>query len=120
MTVDVTNVTDVAVSWDAPPGKDLAGYYVYYGRNYGEKLYISNVLSYTFVELSPHFRFFAVTAIDYAGNESKLSNETVLNRCFPNHQGNIFNGLSLLIRIYIKLNQIQTSIKTQIGIHFFS
>jgi hypothetical protein len=76
----------VTLSWNAPttnadgtPLKDLAGYYVYYGKqsqNYDHKNKVGNIKTYTVTNLAdgaPYY--FAVTARDASGNESEPSNE---------------------------------------------
>jgi len=76
----------ITLSWSAPtknadgtPLTDLAGYIVYYGtqsHNYGYKIKVGNVTTYTDTNLVNGVTYyFAVTAYDKLGNESKLSNE---------------------------------------------
>ena len=76
----------VTLTWDPPTTNadgtaltDLAGYKVYYGnasRSYSSvNPVIDNVTTYTSPDLAPGTYFFAVTALDAAGNESAYSNE---------------------------------------------
>lgn len=69
----------VTVSWDANSEADLIGYRVYYGnesRQYHSDLYVGSATSYKFYDLEGNQTwYFAVTALDYAGNESDLSDE---------------------------------------------
>jgi len=76
----------VALSWDAPttnadgtPLADLAGYKVYYGNcsgNYSQNIDVGNVPTYTVDNLTDGLTYyFAVTAYDTSGNESRYSNE---------------------------------------------
>ncbi len=76
----------VTLSWEAPatnedgtPLNDLAGYKIYYGtssRNYSFYINVGNVNSYTVYNLTEGVTYyFAVTAYDVSGNESKFSNE---------------------------------------------
>jgi hypothetical protein len=74
------------LSWDAPttnadgtPLTDLAGYMVYYGNspgNYFQNMNVDNVTTYTVNNLTDGLTYyFAVTAYDTLGNESRYSNE---------------------------------------------
>jgi hypothetical protein len=76
----------VTLSWDAPtknangtPLTDLAGYNVYYGkqyRNYESKIRVGNVKEYTITNLAGDVTYYcAVTAYDSSGNESSYSDE---------------------------------------------
>ncbi len=76
----------ITLSWDPPttnedgsPLTDLAGYKIYYGtssRNYSFYINVGNVNSYTINNLTEGaIYYFAVTAYDISGNESKFSNE---------------------------------------------
>jgi hypothetical protein len=73
---------DVAVSWDENDESDLAGYKIYLGR--ASKVYdgivdVGKETNFTFHRLYDEFAgqtiFFAITAYDYAGNESDFSDE---------------------------------------------
>ena len=76
---------EATLSWDAPttnedgtPLEDLAGYKVYRGtapRTYGTPVDVGNVLSHNIIGLGEGTHYFAVTAYDTSGNESKYSNE---------------------------------------------
>jgi hypothetical protein len=88
--VEVTQVVigSATLSWDAPLNNvdgsaltDLAGYKLYYGRdpgNYGNKILIENpgVTTYVVENLVADTYFFAVTAINESGVESRFSEET--------------------------------------------
>ena len=74
------------VSWDAPttnqngtPLTDLSGYKIYYGQNSGNydlQAWVGNVTSFRLSGLEEDKQyFFAVTAMDFSGNESGFSNE---------------------------------------------
>lgn len=74
----------VALAWDVPLSTtDLAGYRLYYGtasgsyqQAYGQGISVGNVTTYTLQGLSHGTRYyFAVTAVDFAGNETAYSNE---------------------------------------------
>jgi hypothetical protein len=81
---------DVTLSWNAPTKNsngtsltDLAGYYVYSGRqsgDYSSKIKVAgNVTEYTFTNLVKDVDYyFAVSAYDISGNESSFSNEVTL------------------------------------------
>jgi hypothetical protein len=80
------SAVSVTLYWDAPttnedgsPLTDLAGYRVYYGlasRNYSHFIDVGNVNAYTINNLTGGLiYYFAVTAYDFSGNESKYSNE---------------------------------------------
>ncbi|RMF59632.1 MAG: hypothetical protein D6743_16020, partial [Calditrichaeota bacterium] len=73
---------EVRVSWDPNKESDLMGYRVYYGtksrqeRRYDESIFVGNVTSYRVRGLKAgQTYFFAVTALDFAGNESGFSEE---------------------------------------------
>lgn len=66
------------LSWDPNTEPDLAGYRVYIGTasgRYGEPIWAGNQTTYTIEELPTGTFYFAVTAVDTAGNESGYSNE---------------------------------------------
>ena len=73
------------VTWDPPttnedgtPLTDLAGYRLYYGRasgTYSTTVDVHNVRTYTVTNLAEGTWFFAATAYDTTGNESRYSNE---------------------------------------------
>lgn len=89
--IDVTQVSMVSttLSWSAPTQNedgttltDLAGYKIYYGtssRNYTNEILIENPSVTTFVvdNLSPNTYYFAATALDASGDESRYSGEAV-------------------------------------------
>ena len=73
------NAGSATVSWNANSELDLAGYKIYYGKSsgsYESQVYVGNVTSYhlTGLEEGKHY-YFAVTALDFSGNESTLSKE---------------------------------------------
>jgi len=80
-----SKVSSAVLTWDAPqtnadgtPLKDLAGFRVHYGRERGKYTDVVDVGRSTTCSLQslPCGRFyFAVTAYDTSGNESKPSNE---------------------------------------------
>lgn len=81
------------LSWQACSETDLSQYRVYYGtssRTYGPPIPVGNVCSYTVNELTEgQTYYFAVTAIDTAGNESGFSSEvakTILQTTTPSYQ----------------------------------
>jgi hypothetical protein len=78
----------VLLSWDAPstngdgtPLTDLARYRVYIGQtspldtNSAASVTVEDATEYTFSDLPPGVYHFAVTAVNFAGAESGLSNE---------------------------------------------
>ncbi len=75
----VLNAGSATISWDANSEPDLAGYKVYYGNssgNYQSQVYVGNVTSYQLSGLEAGKQYyFAVTALDFSGNESNFSNE---------------------------------------------
>ena len=77
--VPLLKAGSATISWDANSEPDLAGYKIYYGHssgNYQSQIYVGNVTSHrlTGVEEGQQY-YFAVTAIDFSGNESNFSNE---------------------------------------------
>ncbi len=77
--VPVLNAGSATVSWDANSEPDLAGYKIYYGQgsgNYQNQVYVGNATSYRLTGLEEGKRYyFAVTALDFSGNESSFSIE---------------------------------------------
>jgi len=69
----------VTVSWDPNSETDLAGYKIYYSvnsRDYNNSVDVGNVTSFTISGLTTGITYyFAVTAYDFAGNESGFSQE---------------------------------------------
>jgi len=65
------------ILWDPNTEEDLKGYKVYFGnqsRNYGSSVYVGNVIMVVVDSLKCGLTYFyAVTAIDTAGNESDFS-----------------------------------------------
>src|SRR6266850_3623361 len=71
---------EVKLSWRASTDSDLAGYKIHYGkapRSYDTAVYVGNTTGYTLSGLSPGTYYFAATAYDTSGNESRFSNEAV-------------------------------------------
>ena len=87
--VTQTATASTTLSWSAPTQNDdgsaltdLAGYKIYYGRstgNYSNQVRIDNPSVTTFVveNLSPDTYYFAATAFNLAGIESRFSGEAV-------------------------------------------
>ncbi len=73
------SLSSVTLAWNASPGPDLLGYYVYYGlaaHNYTSKIFVGNSTVATIPGLQPgKTYYFAVTAFDSLGRESGFSNE---------------------------------------------
>lgn len=73
----------VTVQWLPNSEADLAGYKLYYGtasRQYNAPIRVGMATSYTLKNLLPGYDyFFAVSAYDAAGNESRLSSEVTLS-----------------------------------------
>jgi hypothetical protein len=77
------------LTWDAPTKnidgsrlEDLAGYKVYFGKEskkYTASYDVKNVTTYTIYNLPEGQYYFAVTAYDTSGNESKYSREISIN-----------------------------------------
>jgi hypothetical protein len=69
----------LTIAWNPNIEADLAGYIVHYGlqsRNYDSVINVGNVTEYTITGLEPAARYYlAVTAYDFAGNESGFSAE---------------------------------------------
>ncbi|MDZ7290148.1 MAG: T9SS type A sorting domain-containing protein [candidate division KSB1 bacterium] len=76
-----TNAGELRLVWQPNTEPDLAGYIIYYGARSGiyyHRLPIGNQTQYTITGLdSGRTYFFAVTAVDTAGNESVYSKEIV-------------------------------------------
>lgn len=74
------------VSWQANSESDVQSYRVYFGtatRNYGPFIPVQDSTNYTVENLEPGTTYyFAVTAVDSAGNESPYSNEVVSTLTF--------------------------------------
>ncbi len=105
ISVPMLNAGSATVSWDANPEPDLAGYKIYYGKdsgNYQNQVYVGNVTDYRLTGLKEGERYyFAVTALDFSGNESTLSDEveTVISESTSDDQetGNETNITQTLI-----------------------
>lgn len=72
----------VLILWEPNQEPDLDGYKIYYGESpdlYNDSIYVGNSTSYRLENLTPdrHY-YFAVTAIDFAGNESDFSDQVDL------------------------------------------
>ena len=71
------------LAWDAVADPRLSGYRIYYGLSsgkyiqpFGQGITIGNISSFTVDGLKSGSRYyFAVTSLDYSGNESGYSNE---------------------------------------------
>jgi hypothetical protein len=67
------------ISWNPNAESDLSGYRIYYGtasRSYGPPMPVAKVTQHTLGNLADgKTYYFAVTAIDFAGNESGYSTE---------------------------------------------
>jgi len=69
---------DVTLAWNRNEEADIAGYKVYYGMRSGQYDFAVEAFldtSFTFTELDSARYYFAVTALDTAGNESGFSEE---------------------------------------------
>lgn len=69
---------DVSLAWDPSVSTDVVGYRVHYGSLsgvYDNFHTVGNQTTYTVSNLSNGTYYFAVTALDAAGNESIYSNE---------------------------------------------
>ncbi len=91
----------LTVYWDANTESDLAGYKVYYGTASVQYKYIVDVgnrTEYEVTDLREDQRYyFAVTAYDYAGNESGFSREV---SAIPGDPGSFQPGVFLLYQNY--------------------
>jgi len=103
--VPVLKAGSATILWDPNSEPDLAGYKIYYGKgsgNYQNQVYVGNVTSYhlTGVEEGERY-YFAVTALDFSGNESDFSNEVeiVIPESASDDQGgdNETNNIQTLI-----------------------
>jgi len=80
-----TGANTATLAWDAVTDPSLAGYRIYYGsapgtydQAYGQGVSVGNVTIFTVTGLNSGRRYyFAATAYDMAGNESKSSNEAI-------------------------------------------
>ncbi len=81
LTIDSTGTDFIALSWDANPIGDLAGYKIYFdtdssGFPYSDTIDVGNVTSYALGGLSPGLTYYiAATCYDTDGNESWYSKE---------------------------------------------
>jgi len=69
---------DVSLAWDPSPSEGVVGYKVHYGSSpgsYDSFRTVTDQTSYPVTDLSDGTYYFAVTALDSAGNESGYSNE---------------------------------------------
>ena len=80
--VNEDNRKEISLTWDKNADSDTVGYKVYYGTNsgvYGASENVGNAQSVTLEVENTLTRFyFAVSAVDRAGNESQLSTEISL------------------------------------------
>lgn len=77
------SASTIRVSWDANTETDLAGYKVYYGTTPtpSQGVDVGKVLTYDITNITPAVGtnyYVAVTAYDTSGNESVLSNVSVV------------------------------------------
>jgi len=70
---------ELVIMWNANKEIDLAGYRIHYGTasgEYNQSIYVGKYTSYHVEDLENGARYYmAVTAVDYAGNESAFSEE---------------------------------------------
>jgi Fibronectin type III domain len=87
--VSADSVEQIRLSWEAPttrtdgtPLTDIAGFTLYYGLASGEYAFLKALGSQTTAAVSGlepgETYYFAVTAFDHAGNESRFSNEATV------------------------------------------
>ena len=73
----------MTLEWNANPEQDLAGYIIYQGtssRDYDASMDVGNWTGTTIANLENNKTYyFAVTAYDTDGNESRYSNEVCIN-----------------------------------------
>ncbi|MCP4255486.1 MAG: hypothetical protein GY775_19195, partial [Candidatus Scalindua sp.] len=73
------NINQVKISWNANTETDLMGYRVYYGTssgNYGSPISVGKTKTSCALDLARGMtNYFAVTAVDWSGNESLFSSE---------------------------------------------
>jgi hypothetical protein len=91
--VSIATAGDILLEWDAPTTNedgtvltDLAGYKLYYGSApgiYDQNIDLGNITN-TSQSLPPGMYYFAVTAYDTSGNESKYSDEVSIDALAPN------------------------------------
>jgi hypothetical protein len=70
--------TGIRISWQPSSGDDVAGYNVYYGTvsgDYDNMIDVGDVTTVDIGDLENDTYFFAVTAYNYAGEESAYSEE---------------------------------------------
>ncbi len=74
VTITVTNLSQVTISWDANSETDLYGYNVYFGTSsgiYDSYISVDNETNNILYDLTRGVSYYiAVTAYDYSGNES--------------------------------------------------
>jgi F5/8 type C domain/Fibronectin type III domain len=98
--VPYAQAAQITLTWTKPttnangtPLTDLAGYKIYYGqasRSYGPGIDMHNVNSFTLSNLEEgRTYYFAVTAYDFSGNESKFSNEKSVTIPPPNENDEV-------------------------------
>ena len=77
--VSLLKAGNATVSWDPNSEPDLAGYKIYYGKssgNYQSQVYVGNVTWHRLTGMEEGQQYyFAVTALDFSGNESNFSVE---------------------------------------------
>jgi hypothetical protein len=78
LSATVLHAQTVRLAWDASPSPDVVGYRLHFGTNAGSYGYVANVgLVRTQAVVLPHTGrwFFAATAVDANGMESRFSNQ---------------------------------------------
>lgn len=84
LAVGSTPTASAMVSWNSSSESDLAGYKIYYGTSsgtYSSAVNVGKVTTYTVSGLSTgQTYYFAVSALDLAGNESAKSGEASVTR----------------------------------------
>lgn len=83
----ITGDNRIDLYWDNNPERDVAGYNVYYSYSYdGKYTLINNTYENYFIDNGAKngtTYYYAVTAYDYNGNESKLSREVIYDTPRP-------------------------------------
>ncbi len=83
----VTGDNRVDIFWDRNPESDIAGYNVYFSYSYeGKYTLIGSTIKTSFIDAKAKNEityYYGVTAYDYAGNESKLSDDVVYDTPRP-------------------------------------
>ncbi|MFQ5602113.1 MAG: fibronectin type III domain-containing protein [bacterium] len=120
----VLNTGSVQLSWDPNQENDLAGYIIYYGQasqNYSSTVQVGNQTSHRVSGLEVGRRYyFAVTAVDFSGNESLFSNEVSAVIPADGEEAPPDGAQTLMADVYnfpnpFRINQSSTTIRYELA-----